>query len=109
MRGKTAREIRKMLKYHPRNHREYEVYLVPSVKWILQYNAETKKVKAVQREHESRLLECVSEDRNLYKYFKRKYYNHDYEMRLTQLPNKKALNDILEAAVKEATKEDSHE
>lgn len=85
MRGKIARALRKELKYHPRNHREYQEVEFRVVRKIIAFDKD-KNIKLVDREVSSFTNECVSGDRKVYQYLKKKYNNPELEVTLTKIP-----------------------
>lgn len=98
MNGKIARELRKALKYHPRNKREYQTLELPTEKYIAQFSVDDDgKINSnlVKRTVPSYLIECVSGDRKLYKALKSKYYNVHYEQEFNRLPKQGELNDLI--------------
>lgn len=94
MRGKVAKALRKEVGFTPKAKREYQTFIIPTVKKILQYDSENGKVNIVDREVESRIVECVTGSRKLYKYLKRKYMNFEHEEVLNELPSAKELRDL---------------
>lgn len=97
MRGKVARELRKMLNYHPKNKREYMDFTFKVPRKILQFENDGEggfKSKVVTRVVEQLVKECVSGDRKLYKYFKKKYVNNNHEEQFNALPEQGELDVI---------------
>lgn len=94
MRGKTAREIRKVLNYSPKNEREYHTFSLTGWGNVLQYNPETGGVKQVRRRVDKVNIECVSGDRKIYKYMKRKYNEPHLEMSMNKFPEEQEMDKL---------------
>ncbi len=94
MNGKVAREIRKALKYKPTNPREYHAFNLEGWGNVLQYNSETGAVKEVRRRVEKVNIECVSGDRKIYRYMKRKYNEPNLEMSLNKFPTQQEMDEL---------------
>lgn len=65
---------------------------------ILQFEDDGKggyKKKEITRVVEHYVKECVSGDRKLYKYFKKKYNNVNHEEQFNALPSQEDLNDTI--------------
>ena len=97
MNGRVAREIRQALSYHPRSKekpREYHTFLVEGWTHVLQYDTVTGETKNVRRRGERENVECVSGDRKVYQYMKKKYVNPQYHTDLTKFPEKKEMDSL---------------
>ena len=97
MNGRTARAIRKALKYEVRNEerpREYHTFSLMGWGNVMQYNTETGEVKTVRRRVEKFNVECVSGDRKVYQYMKKKYVNPNYVMDVNKFPEKSEIEEL---------------
>lgn len=100
MRGKIARELRKVTEFDPSVKRTYtKTFLGMRKKKIFQFDGKGH-VKLVDREVEAEAIECVDGSRKIYQIMKRRYNNPDYFKELTQLPTKEEENEL--RATKEA-------
>ena len=109
MRGKVARELRKLAKFNPNAPREYKTWEVGRQKRILQWDHVNKKINIVTREVTVPIIECVSAERNFYKFFKKQFTRGNVEQRFTELPSEKELrilqDKLLDTHQKEADDE----
>lgn len=97
MRGKAARALRKAINYHPRNDREYFDFTHKVKRSIMQVEPQEDgsiKFNTVERVVEAYTIECISGDRKIYKYLKRKYTNINHEEQFNMLPEQGELDDI---------------
>jgi hypothetical protein len=94
MRGKIAKQLRKFADFVPSEKREYHKLLMPTEKFITQFNSITKEIKHVKRKVESELIECVSAKRKLYKFLKKKYINNNAEATFNRLPTKEQMHEL---------------
>jgi len=107
MRNKAAKALRRSLKYKintkEKQDRDYQEFDVESTrKHTARYDPITGEVKAVRGNGQSTIIECVSGDRKMYKYLKRKYMNFNHEEVLTPLPDQGVMDDIQEQYLNEA-------
>lgn len=110
MSAKRMKELRKVLGYHPRNKRDYEIHEFPTTGLVAQVT-EDGKVSVVEKEVYKPVVECVSPDRKFYKFLKKKMRNIEHEESLSHLPSKDALKELTEEIIAMETnnKEDSNE
>lgn len=93
MSAKNMKALRKALKYKPRNKREYETHLLPTTGLVAQIN-EDGTVEVVEKIVDKQVIECVSGDRKVYQFMKKKLHNIDHEETLNELPSKQELNEL---------------
>ena len=75
----------------------------------MQYNSVTGEVKEVRRRVDKFNVECVSGDRKIYQYMKKKYVNPEYIMDVNKFPEEneiKALQNNIRNAIKREEKEE---
>ena len=100
MRGKVARELRKIIGFDPRQKRTYHrTYLGTSKKRILQVDT-TGNVTTVVRDVDREVIECIDGGRKVYQIMKRRFINPDYTHELVPLPSEEETNEL--RATKEA-------
>ena len=116
MRGKVARQLRQELKYkissEEKKSREYHDLEFTVIKPIYSFDAEKKTIEIVERPVSAFTRECVSGQRKIYQYLKKKWYNSEYEAKFQQLPEVDELVDLAKTIVsddeiKNVTKEES--
>jgi hypothetical protein len=107
VRGKVARELRKAAEFKPNAKRSYENWELSRIGLVLSFD-EDGKVSYQEQEVPCYITECVSPERNLYQYFKRKYMDFGYEQQLNVLPSqgetRKLERDIISGLAEEAKK-----
>jgi hypothetical protein len=90
MRGKVARQLRQELNYkinrEEKKNREYHDLEVTVLRPIYSFNSETNSLDIVEREVSAFIRECVSGQRKIYQYLKKKWNNDEYEAKFQQLP-----------------------
>ena len=94
MSGKVARQLRKLAEIDSKEKRTYQELSMPTEKLVYQFDGVNNKVNTVKRKVNSKLIECTSGKRKLYKFFKKKYNNSNEELVLNQLPSTEALDEI---------------
>ena len=106
MRGKVARNLRKATEFVPKNKRTYKTFeLEGKRKLTAQINSDTGEIKPVMSRGRSFITECVTAERKLYKYAKRKYMNIEHEEVLTPLPDDAELNKLQDEIIAQEAKE----
>ena len=97
MRGKVARELRKAIGVkNKREERNYHTFLVDGKSNVRQLDTTTGEVNLVLRTVEKETVECVSGDRKIYKYMKRKYHNEELEADFRPMPTKEDIDELTE-------------
>jgi len=107
MRGSVARGIRQAVEYKPSNVREYQEIEHRIMGKILQFNPETKKSILVDRMVSAYTKECISGDRKIYQYMKKKYNNPNLEQEFNFLPSKEKLEELAKTVVNQERHEAS--
>lgn len=101
MRGKIARELRKIAKFNSQEKREYETWKIPCMKYILSYDPKTKQATPTKRVVDAEIMECVSKPRKVYKHVKKFYKGYTEEAQFNVLPEENALEDIRQQMTEE--------
>lgn len=106
MRGKVARELRRLSKFNPHSKRQYETWTIPKLGWVAQFDKEGK-LTPVKKTVPCNIIECVSGPRKVYKHLKNFYKGKANEQELNVLPKEEELTKIKSAisADQEAQKE----
>jgi len=99
MRGSTARSIRQAIEYKPKNKRDYQEIEHRLMGKILQFNPETKESKLVDRMVSAYTKECISGDRKIYQFMKKKYNNHDLVQEFNFLPSEEKLEELAKEVI----------
>ena len=98
MRGKVARQLRQELNYkinrEEKKNREYHDLEVRVLRPIYSFNSETNSLDIVKREVSAFIRECVSGQRKIYQYLKKKWNNDEYEAKFQQLPEVDEMVDL---------------
>lgn len=109
MRGKTAREIRQSVGYKPKNERDYQEIEHRVIRKILSFNSETEEVDYVDSEVSAYTKECISGDRKIYQFMKKKYNNPDLEQEFNFLPSQNKLEELAKEVINQERHEASQE
>lgn len=73
MRGKAARELRKVSGFHPHDKREYQTWNIGTKKYLIYRILPKGGVDTVEKELDCYVRECVSKPRKIYKDLKSNY------------------------------------
>jgi hypothetical protein len=99
VRGKIARELRKAAEFDPNEKRAYETWELSRTGYVLSFG-EDGKVSYQEQEVPVFIVECVSAERKLYQYFKRKYIDFGYEEQLRELPSQAEQKELTDQILK---------
>jgi len=108
MNGRVARELRKAAEFEPNAPRSYETWTFQVMGKILQFN-EFGDTEIVDGAVDKIIVECVSSERKVYQYFKKKYMNFGYEAELNVLPNEKEKRDLRNEILTDLKKEEGED
>jgi len=100
MRGKIARELRKIANFHPtKTKREYENWQVEGWQNTLRFGVEGV-IEHTRKRVPKVLHECVTMERKIYKHLKKGYKGYAEERTLSALPSKQELRELNDSLLK---------
>jgi len=108
MRGKTARELRKIAQFNPNVRREYEAWTVVASKYVLQFDNKGN-FNMVKKPLERTIIECVTGSRKVYQHLKRFYNGQVQEQEMRALPSKAELKELEKTILSSKPKDEENE